>query len=1105
MRRFYPLIGLALSVAAGLSGCSSTPASRAQARTVTHRDEVPAGPRALGDVGDLLLENDKVRVVIQGPGDSRGFGVYGGSLLDAARVDRNQRSGSSAGGAGSDQFGELFPSFFLQAVAVDKVEVISSGADGGTARVRASGTAGDFLELVGYLNRAITGSNERPGDATSTPKISYATTYELEPGANWLRLIFRVENISPEPLVFPGSEATGLLSVIGLPTEGFTVPLGDVALFGATSKLFVPGAGYDLRSALDRSYDAAIDWPAFPGVVADWVASSGDGVSYGMMVEGSPDNFVIGKQATYAPVAPFGVTDRSMLIPFVTGGFTGLFHRQAPTELAAGDAFEVTKYFVIGDGDVGSVLDTLLPLQGVPTGDVRGKVHERLGSAPADEVTVEVRRKAGDRYLPYGSYAVAAGSFGGRLPAGDYEAVVAGEGRPLSSGVAFSVKVGEASNLDLTAEGAGRIAVRIVDERGQPMPGKATAVAFYAEEKANQDPRTFLYDKAAGEHERTTDLVPDTADPLTRRYIETVDWTASGQAELLVRPGTYTVVGSRGPEYGIAEQTVTVAPGATASVTLRVDHLVQTPDRLAADMHIHSIHSIDASFPVDYRVRSLAAEGVEIAVSTDHNFVTDFGPTIDQLGLRPWMTSFIGMELTTLETGHFNGYPLSYKTGPVGKGAVGWSKRTPDELFSALRDLGSEGSGNTIVQVNHARDSILGYFSQYNRNAFTTLPNRPGVFDRFTSPTGPAFVGADGKTTYSENFDALEIVNGKLFNEIRHFRTPASFPDGPLPADLPAVGTVVVDENDAAFPGVVDDWFQLLNLGKRYIGVGTSDTHSGDDEAGYFRTMVRVAGDDPRTVTGRSFVEGLRSRDAFATNGPMLTMTVNGAPLGSTLTATTAPVEVTLRLAAAPWVKVARVNLVRNGEIVRRFAIPAGVDLAATPWTETVTLEPPTDPAGAAKDSWFVAEAIGDDSLFPVVRPVGIPPLLITDAVASLAAPLGLGTDEYGVLQPALSFPVTAYAITNPIWVARGASFEPPGTVPLARQKSADNDPGWPAPPLVETWADRWAAPTDKQKALRPTPVVSLPMQSLFARDPDHPADIRRIFAAFHSHSGHDH
>jgi hypothetical protein len=30
-------------------------------------------------------------------------------------------------------------------------------------------------------------------------------------------------------------------------------------------------------------------------------------------------------------------------------------------------------------------------------------------------------------------------------------------------------------------------------------------------------------------------------------------------------------------------------------------------------------------------------------------------------------------------------------------------------------------------------------------------------------------------------------------------------------------------------------------------------------------------------------------------------------------------------------------------------------------------------------------------------------------------------------------------------------------------------------------------------------------MQSIFARDPDHPADIRRIFAAFGGHGGHEH
>jgi hypothetical protein len=1097
--RTLALAGLLQAVAS----CGSSPDPVASARTVVTRAEVPEGARALGDVGDFLLENDRVRVVIQGPGYSRGFGVYGGSLIDAARVDRRQQTGDSSGGVGADQFGELFPSFFLQAVAVDKVEVVASGSDGKAAAVRASGTAGDFLELVGYLNRAITGSNENTSNAASPARIAYATTYELEPGANWLRLRFRVENISTETLKFPGAEAAGLLSVIGLETDGFTVPLGDIALFGATSKLFVPGAGFDLRSSLDRSYDAGIDWPAFPGVVTDWVASRGDGVSYGMMIEPSQENFVLAKADTYAPVAPFGVTDRSMLIPFVTGGFTGLFHRQAPTELAPAASFEVIKYFVIGDGDVGSVVDSMLKIQGAQTGRVAGRVLDEITREPLEEASVIVRRQAGDRFLPFSQYDVRDGSFAGNLPPGRYEAVVVGEGRPNSPPTTFEVVEGAAAALDLSAPDGGRVVVRFVDDKGLVIPAKATAVGTYDAANANRDPRTFLYDASTGEHSRVTDLVVDSDDPDTRRFVEDVAWTEGEQAELHMRPGTYQVFGSRGIEYGTQTREVTVAAGQTVSLTMVLPRVLDTAGWLSADMHIHSINSIDAAMPLDRRVRSLAAEGVEIAISTDHNFITDFGPTIDALDLRRFMTSFVGLELTTLEAGHFNGYPLKYQPGPVGKGAFGWSQKPPAELWAELRALGAEGSGNTIVQVNHARDSILGYFSQFNRNGLSAQANRPGVFDRFTSPTGPAFIDQDGKSTYSEDFEALEIVNGKLFNEIRHFRTPAALPPGPVPADVPATGAIVMDDNDVAFPGVVDDWFNLLNLGKRYIGVGTSDTHSGDDEAGYFRTMGRFGTDDPRDIRPLDFVNGLRSREIVATNGPMLTMSVDGGRLGQTLTGKSGPVTVSLRLAAAPWVGVAHVNLIRNGQILQRFEIPAGTDLTVQPWVQELTVEPPTSADGTPLDQWFVAEAIGDTSLFPIVTPVGVPPLLITDAVASLAAPLGLGSDEYGVLQPSLSFPVTAYAITNPIWVARGETFEAPGIVPAARLKSADNDPKWPSPPLVETWADRWSNEAiDKRRA---TPRLIMPMQSLFARDPDHPADVRRIFAAFNGHGGHGH
>ena len=85
MRRWLcSLLPLSLALAISGGGCSSTSAT-ASAREITLRAQLVGGDRALGDVGDFLIENDQIRVVIQKPGFSRGFGVYGGSLIDADR------------------------------------------------------------------------------------------------------------------------------------------------------------------------------------------------------------------------------------------------------------------------------------------------------------------------------------------------------------------------------------------------------------------------------------------------------------------------------------------------------------------------------------------------------------------------------------------------------------------------------------------------------------------------------------------------------------------------------------------------------------------------------------------------------------------------------------------------------------------------------------------------------------------------------------------------------------------------------------------------------------------------------------------------------------
>src|SRR5262249_4375775 len=97
------------------SGCTGDDKPRVTAPQITSRADLIGGTGALGDIGDYLLANEKIRVIVQGPGYSRGFGIYGGSLIDADLV-RPYDAGSSAGGKGYDHFSELFPAVFLKAM-----------------------------------------------------------------------------------------------------------------------------------------------------------------------------------------------------------------------------------------------------------------------------------------------------------------------------------------------------------------------------------------------------------------------------------------------------------------------------------------------------------------------------------------------------------------------------------------------------------------------------------------------------------------------------------------------------------------------------------------------------------------------------------------------------------------------------------------------------------------------------------------------------------------------------------------------------------------------------------------------------------------------------
>ena len=273
----------------------------------------------------------------------------------------------------------------------------------------------------------------------------------------------------------------------------------------------------------------------------------------------------------------------------------------------------------------------------------------------------------------------------------------------------FAISAGVSTGVFVQMHSPSTIAVQVVDELGRQAPVKIQLLGHDARINPASGPvdgRNILYSLGLGERVRVT------AFDGTDRYIENAWWTVDGRLEAQVRPGTYDVVVTRGPEYEIATQTVTIGAGQFATAQMSLQRSFSTPGWIAGDFHVHSGPSTDSGLPIADRVASCAAEGLDVAVATDHNYITDYAPVIAAQKLDQWLLGIPGMELTTFEMGHFNGYPLKVDPGSTRGGEFVWAKQPPQKLFDQLRQLAIDPT-NSIVQINHPRQQVLGYFAQF--------------------------------------------------------------------------------------------------------------------------------------------------------------------------------------------------------------------------------------------------------------------------------------------------------------------------------------------------------------------------------------------------------
>src|SRR5262249_15018519 len=150
-------------------------------------------------------------------------------------------------------------------------------------------------------------------------------------------------------------------------------------------------------------------------------------------------------------------------------------------------------------------------------------------------------------------------------------------------------------------------------------------------------------------------------------------------------------------------------------INFRLRRSVDTTGFLSGDFHIHSAKSLDSTAPLQDRVAGFAAEGVEVMVSTDHDYQVDYTPIIAGLGLGSRITSIVGNEVTGSvpnppvfpdSTGHINAWPMTVQPNARRDGAIEDEFVAPNWIFKRLRDQGAQ-----VIQYNHVRAGVSGITS----------------------------------------------------------------------------------------------------------------------------------------------------------------------------------------------------------------------------------------------------------------------------------------------------------------------------------------------------------------------------------------------------------
>jgi TolB protein len=263
-------------------------------------------------------------------------------------------------------------------------------------------------------------------------------------------------------------------------------------------------------------------------------------------------------------------------------------------------------------------------------------------------------------------------------------------------------------------------------------------------------------------------------------------------------------------------------------------------------------------------------------------------------------------------------------------------------------------------------DALIVHGQEYHTSYWGHL----GLLDISGGVILPGYVGypnTAASSLYPMNADVADIAHsrGALVGYVHPFDEypePVAKPREALTVELPvdvALGKVdymeILGFSDHLSTARV--WYQLLNLGFRVPAAGGTDAMANyaslRGPVGMNRVYARVA--DGETAP-EAWMTALKAGRTFATNGPLLGLTLGGAQIGDELQFAGAQPRVNFTVRLQSIVPVDHLELVCNGRVVKSFVARTPLDHGD--FSGSIALN---------DSGWCIARASSDAGRYPVL------------------------------------------------------------------------------------------------------------------------------------------